>query len=182
MLELEKHWSLQNWFLKIEIIRQINIMKITTTDISLSSAAEIWSPGRQMRPMNPLGDPRSHHRWSVWRPLNSLGFAENISERNRTYDFTVIVVHLYLRLNKARTWIGSFWKFFNRLHGLSRLLIEGPPRTETDHPIINHGWSVGRTRILHFPQHCLRPTHHPSGQTTSTQNVLKTTFWGRPKH
>ena len=36
------------------------------------SAAEIWSPGRQMRPMNPPGDPRSHHRWSVWRPMNSL--------------------------------------------------------------------------------------------------------------
>ena len=38
------------------------------------------SPGRQLRPMNPPGDPRSYHRWSVWRPMNSLGFEENISE------------------------------------------------------------------------------------------------------
>ena len=38
-------------------------------------------------------------------------------------------------------------------HALSRLLIDGPTTTETDHPTINHGWSVVRPRILHFPQH-----------------------------
>ena len=31
-------------------------------------------PGRQMRPMNPQGDPRSYHSWSVWRPMDYLGF------------------------------------------------------------------------------------------------------------
>ena len=36
------------------------------------SAAEIWLQGRQMRPMNPTGDPRSYHGWSVERPMNSL--------------------------------------------------------------------------------------------------------------
>ena len=51
---------------------------------SLFSAAEIWSPGRQMRPTNRPGDPRSHHRWSIWWPMNSLGFAENNSEWNWT--------------------------------------------------------------------------------------------------
>ena len=33
-------------------------------------------------------------------------------------------------------------------------MIDGPPRTETDHSTINHGWSIVRPRILHFPQHC----------------------------
>ena len=37
-------------------------------------------------------------------------------------------------------------------------LIDVPPRTETDHPTINHGWSVGRPRILLFPQHCMTNT------------------------
>ena len=109
-----------------------------------------------MRPMIPTGDPRSHHRWSIWRPMNSLGFAENISEWNWTYDSPDALmpcVHLYLRLSKTRTSIGSLWPFFNSFHGLSRLLIDGLPRCWTDHPTINHGWSVGRTRILHFPQH-----------------------------
>ena len=46
----------------------------------MGSAAEIRSPGRQMRPMNPPGDPRPYHRWSIWRPMDSLGFAENVSE------------------------------------------------------------------------------------------------------
>ena len=49
---------------------------------------------------------------------------------------------------------GPFWPFFYWLHGLSRLLIGGLPRTETDHPTINHRWSVRRVRILHFLQHC----------------------------
>ena len=40
------------------------------------SAAEIRSPGRQMRPMNPTGDPRSYHGWSIWRPMNYLCFAK----------------------------------------------------------------------------------------------------------
>ena len=43
-------------------------------DSALNSAAEIRSPGRQLRPMNPTGDPTSYHGWSVWRPMNSLCF------------------------------------------------------------------------------------------------------------
>ena len=38
------------------------------------NAAEIRSPGCQMRPINPPGDPRSYHRGSLWRPIDSLGF------------------------------------------------------------------------------------------------------------
>ena len=45
---------------------------------------------------------------------------------------------------------------FNWFHGISRLLIDGPTRTETGHPTINHGWSIGRPRILHFLQHIAR--------------------------
>ena len=56
-----------------------------------SSAAEIWSPGCQMRPMNPPGTPSSHHRWSVWWPMNSWGFEGNILEWNWTYDSTDIM-------------------------------------------------------------------------------------------
>ena len=37
-----------------------------------------------MRPMNPTGDPRSYHGWSVGRPMNSLCFAKNISEEKWT--------------------------------------------------------------------------------------------------
>ena len=52
----------------------------------------------------------------------------------------------------------SYWRRrefpnYTRLH--RGRMIDGPPRTETDHPTINHGWSVGQTRILHFPQHWL---------------------------
>ena len=60
--------------------------------ICLLSAAEIWSPGRQMRPMNPPSDPRSYHRWSVWRPMDSLGFTENVSEWKWTDDSTDALV------------------------------------------------------------------------------------------
>ena len=47
------------------------------------SAAEIRS-----RPMNPPGNPRSYHRWSVWRPMDSLGFAENVLELKWRDDST----------------------------------------------------------------------------------------------
>ena len=64
--------------------------------------------------MNPPGDPRSHHRWSVWRQMNSLGFAENISKWNWIYDSTdslISCVRLHSCLGKTRTSIGSFWPF-----------------------------------------------------------------------
>ena len=119
------------------------------------SATEIRLLGRQMRPMNPPDDPRSYHRWSVWRPMDSLGIAENV--------FGMKVDRLFHRctdikrplcLNKMQSLFGPFWSLFYWLHGLSRLMIVGLPRTETDHPTINHKWFVRRARILHFLQHC----------------------------
>ena len=47
---------------------------------------------RQMRPMNPPGDPRSYHRGSVWRSMGSLGFAENVSEWKWTDDSTYVLI------------------------------------------------------------------------------------------
>ena len=61
----------------------------------ITSAAEIRSPGRQMRPMNPTGDWRSYHGCSVWRPMNYLCFAKNILEEkwidNRCTDIKSMV-------------------------------------------------------------------------------------------
>ena len=73
------------------------------------SAAEIWSPGRQMRPMNPPGYPRSHHRWSVWRPMNSLG---NISEWNWSYDFTDIMCPFVLKPKQNMDVDWLIWTIF----------------------------------------------------------------------
>ena len=121
-----------------------------------SSAAEIRSPGRQMRPMNPPGDPRSFHRWSVWRPMDSLGFAENVSQWNWTDHSTDALIS---NIHGASVKCGPrfvHWTIFDWLHGLNRLLIGGLPRTETDHPTINHRCSVKRARILHFLQHWIQ--------------------------
>ena len=115
----------------------------------VTSAAEIRSPGRQMLSMNPPGDPRSYYRLSVWRPMDSLGFAENVLEWKWTDDSTdALTLNVYCALVKCRPCLVHFWAFFDWLHGLSRILIGGLPRTETDHPNINHG-------ILHFLQHCV---------------------------
>ena len=136
-----------------------------------------------MWPMNPPGDPRSHHRWSVWRPMDSLGFAETISEWNWTYDSLISCVHFSpitccqgpelctCAWVKRRFWLPPF-DHFNWFHALSRLLIDGPPRTETDHPTINHGWSVVRPKILHFPQHCI-PLPHGGAMGPSCENLGK---------
>ena len=65
---------------------------------------------------------------------------------------------LYLCLNKS---VDSDWLILTNSLIDSMIsvdnywLIDIPPRTETDHPTINHGWSVGRPRILLFPQHCI---------------------------
>ena len=55
-----------------------------------------------------------------------------------------------LCLGKMQTPVGPFWSFFDWLHGLGRLLIGGLPRNETDHPTINHRWSVRRARFFAF--------------------------------
>ena len=42
--------------------------------------------GRQIRPMNPSGEPWSYHRWSIWRPMDSLGFAKKCFLMTLTVD------------------------------------------------------------------------------------------------
>ena len=61
-------------------------------DAYVTSAAEIRSPGRQMRPMNPTVDPRSHHGWSVGRPMNSLCFAEYIFKQKWTDNSADVMI------------------------------------------------------------------------------------------
>ena len=36
---------------------------------------------------------------------------------------------------------------------ISDHILYGPPKGYTDHPVIHHGWSVGRPRICDFGQH-----------------------------
>ena len=52
----------------------------TIVNLASDSAAEILSPGRHTRPMNPRGDPRSYHGWLDCRAIKSLGLVENIWE------------------------------------------------------------------------------------------------------
>ena len=93
------------------------------------------------------------HRWSVWWPMDSLGFTENLLKWKWLDDSEDALIKCPLCLSKTRTTFGPFWAFFDWLHGLSRLLIGGLPRTETDNPTINHSWSVRRAKILNFLQH-----------------------------
>ena len=105
-------------------------------------------------PTNPPGDPRSCHRWSDWRPMDSLGFAENVLEWKWRDDSTdSLISNVHSALVKCGH-VCYTLTIIDWLHGLSRLLIDGLPRTETDHPTINHRWSVRRARILHFLQYC----------------------------
>ena len=108
-----------------------------------------------MRPMNPPGDPRSYHKWSVWRPMDSLGFAENVLEWKWRDDSTVALIsNVHCALVKCGPRLVHFYHFW--LAAWSQQIIDWwtiVPRTETDHPTINHRWSVRRARILHFLQH-----------------------------
>ena len=70
----------------IELLIQCHRLGLSRGRCSILTA--LLKYGRQMRPMNPPGDPRSYHRWSVWRPMDSLGFAENVSEWKWTDDST----------------------------------------------------------------------------------------------
>ena len=79
-----------------------------------SSAAEIWSPGRQMRPMNPPGGPGSYHRWSVWRPMDSLSFAGNVLEwKWREWDDSIdaLISNAYCALVKWGPCVVHFYHF-----------------------------------------------------------------------
>ena len=73
-----------------------------------------WEKGTcgQMRPMNPLGDPRSYHRWSIWRPMDSLGLSRKcfgMKVERRFHKWTDITCPVCL--NKMRTPFGPFWPF-----------------------------------------------------------------------
>ena len=75
--------------------------------LAKGSDAAKRSPGRQMRLMNPPGDPRSCHRWSVWRLMDSLGFTENVKVDRVFHRCTDIKCPLCL--SKMRTLFGPFW-------------------------------------------------------------------------
>ena len=90
-------WTHMNMMLYFPIF--FKILSLALVQLYMYSAAEIWSPGRQMQPMNPLGDPRSYHRWSVWRPMDALGFAENVLEwkcRDDSTDALISNLHCSL--------------------------------------------------------------------------------------
>ena len=95
--------------------------------------------------------------------MDSSGFTENVSEWKWTDNATDALISNVHCDNADPVW--SIWPFFYWLHGLSRLLIGGLPRTETEHPTINHRWSVRRARILYFLQHCNK---HPMAAARSS--------------
>ena len=130
------------------------------------SAAETRSPGRQMRPMNPTGDPRSYHGWSVWQPMHSLCFAKNISEEKWTDNSLISYPWFITRLQSIANapeilqscmkplvclcvfvWIkceyrlAHFDQFFNWFYGLSIhvLLTDHPELRRTTQPSIMGG-------------------------------------------
>ena len=75
-------------------------------------------------------------------------------EKSFLPDFSLTRMNPDCALVKCRP-VWSILTIFYWLHGLSRLLIGALPRTEMDHPTINHRWSVRRARVLLFLQHCL---------------------------
>ena len=119
------------------------------------SAAAIWSPGRQSRPMNPPGDPRSYHRWSVWRPMDALGFAKKNWEWKCRDDSTdALISNVNCSLVKCRPRLVHFDHFFWLVAWFQQIIgwrttqnWDGPPNQQP------HGWSVRRARILQFLQH-----------------------------
>ena len=146
------------------------------------SAFEKRSPGRQMRPINALGDPEPHHRWSGWRIVNSpkfwcwhsssIVFKLFIGCPNQNY-YKIMYTH-YLS-----SWIYKYnpfflggggggeegvvpgdticnitqFKFCLNLH----ICNDGSPRIGMGDPTTRLGWSVWRPRILIFQKHC--PSH-----------------------
>ena len=84
---------------------------------NMAGAAETRSHSRQMRPMNPLGDSMSYHGRSVWRPMNSFGFAKNISEWTRTDDSTDALIS-YVRVATIAVTVK---KSYRVCHGLGHV-------------------------------------------------------------
>ena len=101
-----------------------------------------------------------HISWSstlaqvMWRPMDSLGFARKFWNESGETIPDALISNVHCAFVKCGPRLVHFDHFFYWLHGLSRLLIGGLPRTEMDHPTINHRWSIRRARILHFLQHC----------------------------
>ena len=137
--------------------------------------------GRQMRPMNLAGNPRSYHGWFVWRPMpydkhspqycnsKNLVFLPwvwaisaghvchaswEVMIKTYTIDFYCMKVQIKDKYSEI-----PILAVLNWFHCFSRLLIDGPPRieiiSELDHPTINHGWSIGRPKVFLFLQHCV---------------------------
>ena len=100
------------------------------------SAAEIRSPGSQMRPMSPPGDPRPYYRLSVWRPMDSLGFAENVLEWKWRDDSTdALISNVYCALSKYGSRLVHFDHFW--LVAWSQQIIDWRTTQNWDGPI-NH--------------------------------------------
>ena len=97
---------------------------------SMAGAAETQSHIRQMWPMNPLGDSRSYHGWSVWRPMNSLGFAKNISEWKLTEASSDALIS-YARVAKIAVTVNNLMVFCYGLGHVCYTSWEGMIKTFT---------------------------------------------------
>ena len=111
--------------------------------------------GHQMRPMDPPGDPRSYHRWSVWRPVDSLGFAENVLEwKWRDYSIDALISNVRCALVKCRPRLVHFDHFLiGCMVSADYWLADCPELRRATQPSVSW-WSIRRARILHFLQHC----------------------------
>ena len=88
-----------------------------------------------MRPMNPPGDPRSYHRWSVWRPMDSLGFAENVSEKKWRDDSTdTLISNVHCALVKCECIWSSFTIFIDCIVSADYWLADYPELRRTTQP------------------------------------------------
>ena len=146
---------------------------------TLHSAAEIWSPVANATYLS-NGRPkvlpcmvrfatneffvlgikagRQLHKARRWYHIHGLAQDCSISIANalETLQFWTkpsICLFVLVPEWKRGFRLAHFDRYFYLFDGLTRLLIvliDGPPRTEMDHPTGNHGWSVGRTRILLF--------------------------------
>ena len=139
----ELRWCNNEWFQPIRISDtgpNFNRAKCNGNVISVS-AAEIWSPGRQMWPMNPPGDPRSYHRWSVWRPMAALGFAENVLEWKGRGDSTdALISNLHCSLVKCGPRLVHFEYFW--LVAWSQQIIDWRTTQNWDGPPNQQPWVV----------------------------------------
>ena len=118
-------------------------------------------PVAKKRHMNPPGDPRSYHRWSVWRPMDSLGFAENVSEWKWRDDATdALISNVHCALVKCGPRLVHFDQSFIGCMVSADYWLAGYPelRQTTQPSTIGARWSVRRARNLLFLQHWWQST------------------------